>query len=374
MHLCHIVPSLESRQGGTSVSVPQLAAALARLENKVELFTTGPGRGEAHSEGNPRIETFHRDWPQRVCPSAGLRRRLEQCDAAIIHHHSLWLRTLHYAHHRAHASGAKLVVSPRGMMNRWAWQHRFWRKQIARALIHPGALGAVAGWHATSEEEATEIKALGFRQPVCVAPNGVNTPAVADRAKELEHWRTKCPAIGTRPVALFYSRFHQKKRVLELIDLWLERAPRDWLLLLVGIAQDYTPETLEQYVQRASGAGRVQVFSGEDQPPPYAVASLFLLPSHSENFGLVIAEAMAHGVPALVTDGTPWLEINRDGRGWCVPWDAYGDALQSATAESREQLQARGARARDWVLAEFSWENSARRLAEFYLTLQEATP
>jgi glycosyltransferase involved in cell wall biosynthesis len=374
MKIAQIVPSLEAHQGGTSVSVPQLAGALAGLDHAVELFTTGPAAAEIQTEGNLRIETFRRDWPQRICPSAGLRLRLERTDAEIIHHHSLWLRTLHYAHRRAGRSGAKLVVSPRGMMNTWAWQHRRWRKQIARALIHPGALGAVDGWHATSTEEAADIKAHGFNQPICVAPNGVNAPDVSARARDTAHWLARCPEAGSRPVALFYSRFHQKKRVLELIDLWLERAPPDWLLLLVGIAQDYTPETLEQYILRASGSGRIKVFSGEDQPPPYALASLFLLPSHSENFGLVIAEAMAHGVPALVTDGTPWNEINRDERGWCVAWSAYGDALQSATAEPHERLRERGERARQWVVAEFSWQRSARLLADFYRSLKEVAP
>lgn len=366
MKIAQIVPSLELRQGGTSVSVPRLASALAGLGHDVELLATEPGQGSATTEGTLRIETFHRDWPQRVCPSAGLRARVGRSEAEIIHHHSLWLRTLHYAHKRAAATGAKLVLSPRGMMNTWAWNHHPWRKQLARALIHPGALGAVDGWHATSDEEAADIRTLGFKQPVCVAPNGVVAPELAKKVRDAEYWLATCPAVGTRPVALFYSRFHQKKRVLELIDLWLKEAPREWLLLLVGIPQEYTPAMIDRYVLHASGAGRVMTYSGEDRPPPYGVASLFLLPSHSENFGLVIAEAMAYGVPALVTDGTPWSGINEAGRGWCVPWEAYGEALRGATAETHDQLRARGARARDWVVAEFSWEKSARDLEAFY--------
>lgn len=369
MKILQIVPSLEPHQGGPSVSVPQLAGALARRGETVTLLATAPRQETTREEGSLHIEIFPRDWPQRLCPSPKLRRRLAKVDAEIVHHHSLWLRTLHYAHQRARQPGTKLVVSPRGMMNAWAWRHRFWRKFFARTLIHPGALRSVDGWHATSEEEATDIRRLGFAQPICVAPNGVNAPDPADRARAAAHWLAKCPAVGERPVALFYSRFHQKKRVLELIDLWLECAPRDWLLLLVGIPQEYTPEMLELYVQRASGSGRVRAFSGENEPPPYAVASLFLLPSHSENFGLAIAEAMAHGVPALVTDGTPWREINTDDRGWCVSWSDYASTLRAATAATPEQLRRRGARARDWVVAEYAWEKSAETLAEFYRTL-----
>jgi glycosyltransferase involved in cell wall biosynthesis len=257
------------------------------------------------------------------------------------------------------------------MMGTWAWRHRGWRKKFARSFIHPGALESVDGWHATSAEEAHDIRELGFEQPVCVAPNAVDAPSDADQIAAATHWNTACPEIAKRPVALFYSRFHQKKRVIELIDLWLERAPRDWLLLLVGIPQDYTPEALDAYVTRMSGAGRVRAFAGVGRPPPYAIASIFLLPSHNENFGLVIAEALAHGVPALVTDTTPWRALNTDNRGWCVPWSEYGDTLLGALGEGPQRLRERGRRGREWVLREFSWDKSARDLAMFYQRLLE---
>ena len=370
MKLCEIVPSLEEQYGGPSRSVLALANALARNGHAVELLATEPGPGSERTEGRLRTRIFHRDWPQRLCPSAGMRAALRSTDAAIIHHHSLWLRTLHYAHRAARQHRAAMVLSPRGMMSGWAWGHRGWRKKIARAIIHPGALEAVDGWHVTSVEEEREIRALGFKQPACVAPNGVEAPSVAELSQAAIHWTKVCPAVGKQPVALFYSRFHRKKRVLELIDLWLERGPRDWLLLLVGIPQDYTPELLTRYVQRNSGAGRVQIFNGMNQPPPYAVASLFVLPSHNENFGLVIADAMAHGLPVLVTDTTPWSAINTDQRGWCVPWQEFPAALAAATAEDRWQLRDRGVRAQAWVLREFSWDKSAQTLGGFYAQLK----
>ena len=371
MRLTQIVPSLEPHYGGPSRSVLALSSALARAGHAVDLLATVPGPGASHHEGVLRVRNFHRDWPPRLCASTALRDALRTGDADVIHHHALWLRTLHYAHRAASARGAPLVLSPRGMMSRWAWRHRDWRKKFARAFIHPGAFAAVAGWHATSDEEAAEIRALGFTQPVCVAPNGVDAPDPAATARAAAHWKTVCPAVAQRPVALFYSRFHRKKRVIELIDLWLEHGPRDWLLLLVGLPQDYSAPLLEDYVMRQSGAGRVRAFDGTGQPAPYAVASLFLLPSHNENFGLVVAEAMAHGVPALVTDTTPWRAINQDDRGWCVPWADYATALTSATAESPVVLRARGARARAWAVREFSWDRSARDLATFYAQLTD---
>lgn len=236
--------------------------------------------------------------------------------------------------------------------------------------MHPGAFEAVCGWHATSEEEAIEIRSLGFRQPVCIAPNGVEIPSASERELAVDHWRAACPEIENRPVALFYSRFHQKKRVLQLIDTWVEKAPKEWLLLLVGIPDEYTPHGLEHYAERLSAKSRIRAFSGLGRPAPYAVASLFVLPSHSENFGLVIAEAMSHGVPPLVTDTTPWREVSRLEMGWCVQWEQFGKALEEATTDRPERLRARGALAQTWVLKNYSWDRSAKLLADFYASLK----
>jgi glycosyltransferase involved in cell wall biosynthesis len=371
---CHIVPSLESRHGGPSKSVLGLATALAQRGDTVELLTTDPGAEGLRSVGNLIIRTFHRDWPVSVCASAGLRSYLRNVKADVVHHHSIWLRTLHYAHQAARRSGASLVVSPRGMMDPWAWHHHSRKKALARALIHPGAFEAVDGWHATSNAEADDLRALGFRQPVCIAPNGVAAPTSGDLAAARSYWHKMEPSTASRPVALFYSRFHQKKRLLELVDLWLDLGPRDWLLLVVGIPEDYSPREIEEYVLRAGQAGRVRAYDGTGHPAPYAVASLFLLPSHGENFGLSIAEALASGVPAIVTDTTPWSGLNRTGAGWCVPWPEFGSAICAATSEGIECLKNRGATGREWVLREFSWKHSAGILSEFYAGLRSGAP
>ena len=372
MRLAQVTPSLEERHGGPSKSIRLLSASLARLGHDVTLFTTGPVVPSAE-DGGLRVESHARGRPQSLCASPGLRARLLGFEADVFHHHSIWLRTLHYARLAASRRASPLVLSPRGMMSRWAWRHHSLRKALAGRFVHPGAFASVAGWHATSEAEADDIRALGFTQPVCVAPNGVGAPPPGEAEAAALHWHAACPAAVNRPVALFYSRFHRKKRVLELIDAWLRHAPADWLLLLVGIPQEYTVSSLESYVLRASGSGRVRVFDGVGRPPPYAIASLFVLPSHSENFGLAIAEALASGVPALVTDATPWRELGSNG-GWCVPWEDFPEALRGATAEGPARLRERGARARDWVLREYSWERPARILAGFYAQLKGQTP
>jgi glycosyltransferase involved in cell wall biosynthesis len=366
---CQIVPSIEVRHGGPSKSVRSLAAAIGRNGGEVELLATEPGPGWQETEGPVSVRVFHRNWPEAVCASSSMRSYLSNSRADVYHHHSIWLRTLHYSHKAARRAKAPLVVSPRGMMDKWAWNHHAKRKAFARALIHPGALEAVDGWHATSASEEADIRSLGFKQPVCVAPNAVAEPAREAGVSAAKHWLDVCPSLAKGRVAVFYSRFHQKKRLLELIDAWLANAAAGWTLLVVGIEEQYTARMIDDYVLRAGGAGRVRAYDGTRHPPPYSIASLYLLPSHGENFGLSIAEALSHGIPALVTDSTPWAELNRNGAGWCVPWAEYATTLAAATAESGESLRLRGAIAKEWVLREFSWDRSARRLIEFYSEL-----
>jgi glycosyltransferase involved in cell wall biosynthesis len=240
------------------------------------------------------------------------------------------------------------------MMSGWAYAHRRWRKALAEHLVHPGAFAAAAGWHATSPEEADDIRKLGFKQPVCVSPNGVALPADADLAAARAAWFELCPAARTRPVALFYSRYHRKKRVRELIDLWLSAPRGDWLLLIAGVAEDYTAAELTAAVAAADGADRIAVFDGAGRPHPYAVASLFVLP------------ALAAGVPALVTDTTPWTGLAANGAGWCVPWEKFGETLAAALAVRPAEREAMGRRGREWAARDFSWERAARLLGEFY--------
>jgi len=372
MKLIHVVPSLETRHGGPSKSVHELAAACAALGHETELLSTTPGSAETHEAGQLKVRVFRRGWPAKLCPSAGLRNALSDGRAEIIHHHSIWLRTLHYAHQASRGSRAKLVISPRGMMSPWAWNHHRARKRLAGAFLHPGALAAATGWHATSPAEADDIRRLGFRQPVCLAPNGVTLPSAESLIGAGAAWRTLCPATVNRPVALFYSRFHRKKRLRELFNLWVAAPRGDWLLLIAGVPEEYSVAEVQGWINAAGATDRVAVADGAGLPPPYAVASLFLLPSHSENFGLVIAEAMAAGVPAVVTDETPWGALNTDGRGWCVPWADFNRSLQTALAEGPSRLAERGLRARRWVLQEYSWEKSAHALVEFYRQLQES--
>jgi glycosyltransferase involved in cell wall biosynthesis len=119
------------------------------------------------------------------------------------------------------------------------------------------------------------------------------------------------------------------------------------------------------------GVRRVTFFGpafGLDKTRQYQQADLFVLPTHSENFGLVVAEALAHGVPAIVTKGAPWSGLETRECGWWIEQgvDALADCLQSALELPPEQLRDKGRRGRLWIEQEFSWDHVGRMMLETY--------
>ncbi len=377
----HVLPSIDPSHGGPSRTVPALAAAQAALGAKVVLATLTPP--DPSVLGQWAFNRVH--FPPAPGPagsvfaaSAGLAAFLRATPARAIHAHGLWQRPLHHAALAAARQNVPLVVAPRGMLEPWALAHHTWKKRLAALAIHPRALAALAGWHATSTQEADHFDPLPAwlrapaGRPVCVAPNGIDAPAASAAAPARAAWLAAYPELRDTRVALFYGRLHRKKRVAELISLWRSRPRPGWTLLVAGIPGDYTVADLDALASASPGsvAAPVVVADGASLPQPYALSDLFLLPSHSENFGQAVAEALAAGVPALVTDTLPWRELDTVSAGRCVPWADYPAALDALLVLARPALASLGAAGRSWVLDHFTWTASARRLLAFYPALR----
>lgn len=371
MKVIHNITRIAARDGGPALSVPSLANAQKQAGHDV-IITTADKEGTFASPSDQiaEVHSFERGFPEFIGRSGQLSNWLTTTEAEVIHHHALWHRTLRYAHAKCHQDHIRLVLSPRGMMMPWALKHRSWRKILARRLIHPGALESVNGWHATSSQEADAIRAQGFTQPICVAPNGVRIPTLEQDEIAIDHWTKREPAIKTHRVALFYSRFHAKKRVIECIDAWSQQASDDWILLMVGIPDQFSVAELNDYVLKSGCGGHIRIFDGTHCPPPYAVANLLLLPSHSENFGMVVAEALANRIPAIVAEGSPWEKLPANNCGWHVAWEKYPQTLQHALRLSSEELQQLGQNGRAWMISDFGWSQTAATLLRFYATIK----
>lgn len=367
-NVIHIVASLNPTQGGPSQSVLALACAQAEAGARVALASLDY-HPASRPTGDLTLKIVPGNFPRLIACSRELRHFLQSTPATVVHHHGLWLRTLHYAHAAARRHKAALVISPRGMLEPWARQHHGLRKKFARHFIHPGAIEAASGWHATSAAEATNFVDASASRPVCIAPNGIHAPTDKWLEQARQAWYAIAPELAGKQVALFYGRFHPKKRLRELIQIWASKARPGWTLLIAGIPEYYSVDTLRNYAAKIGAAKSVRVETGINRPHPYAIASLFVLPSHSENFGQTVVESLAARVPALVTDSTPWSMLNQKDAGWCVPWSKYPATLDQALSLSPEALNEIGDRGRTYAIDHYNWSAVAKRVLDFYQTL-----
>lgn len=377
----HVVASINRRTGGPAVSVPGLAAGLRRCGVAAEIAALDlPGTGAVVRA--PSVP-LHLVRPGRVaCALRGFsldfHRRLTvlaQRPWALVHNHGLWMGPNMEARRLARRIGVALVISPRGMLEPWSLQHHAARKRLAWHLFEHANLRAAHAFHATSDQEADSIRAVGLRQPIAVIPNGVAIPR-SITAGEREQFTRQFPALHDRRVLLFLSRLHPKKGLDELLRVWQRLGPEHpgWCLVIAGEAAPGSEGIYERQA-RDLGLGDSVLFAGHLEGAckraALARAHLFVLPSHSENFGMAIAEALAAGCPAIATRATPWQALEHESAGWWIDsgTSALETALRHALALPREDLAARGVRGRAYVRRELSWLSVAERMAAFYEAL-----
>lgn len=361
--MLHTIARVATADGGPSRTVVALCRALAAEGVRVELLT---GSVEDADLGVPvrvagTVRRWGREQPPRGRFAALVGVRLAEGGFGIVHDHGIWLTSNRAAAEAARRARAPRIVSPRGMLSEWALAWRGRRKRAAWLLFQRRDLSSADALHATSDLEAREIRAAGLEAPIAVVPNGVDLPATGE-----------LPPGGARPRrVLFLSRIHPKKGLSDLIDAWGTARPAGWELLIAGPDEGGHRAEIEARA-RALGPDASVRFQG---PVPdagkwdlYRTADVFVLPSRSENFGVVVAEALACGVPAIATRAAPWEALNERSCGW---WTDAGveplvRALAEATGLGDEERRAMGARGRRLVEERFGWPAVARRMLAVY--------
>ncbi|MEJ0067079.1 MAG: glycosyltransferase, partial [Caulobacteraceae bacterium] len=312
----HIIAGLDPRHGGPSYSVPRLCEALRELNVEARIITV---RGTDPPE-DPFVTSYAQDFAsipllRSLRLSLGLARAIRGAalKSDLIHVHGLWLMPNVSAGRAAAAVGGPLIVSPRGMLGREALAFSSGRKRLFWNWLQGPAYANAAVWHATSAAEAVDIRAFGIRAPIAIVPNGIDLP--------LDDEPSLRPEGGLRTI-LYLGRIHPKKGLPNLIAAWGRLAAErpDWALCIVGPDEGGHRAELEQMAARL-GALRVcfggPVY-GAEKAKVLREADLFVLPTRNENFGLAVAEALAAGIPAIVSRGAPWSGLETERCGWWV--------------------------------------------------------
>lgn len=277
---------------------------------------------------------------------------------SVLHTHGLWLTPNISPARIARRHKVPLVVSPRGMLGEAALSFSATRKRIVWSVAQRRALETAACFHATSDAEAEDIRRMGLTAPVAVIPNGIDIPR-------------RDPVPGARTI-LHLGRLHPKKGIDRLITAWARLVERhgDWRLRIVGPSEIGHRDALERQVAEQC-VPRVEfqdALYGDEKWDAYANAGVFVLPTLHENFGMVVAEALAAGVPVISTRGAPWQGLETERCGWWVDHgvEALAVALDAALSLPDAERTAMGARGRAWMERDFGWGGIAACMAEAY--------
>lgn len=260
------------------------------------------------------------------------------------------------------AFGKPVVWSPRGALQRWQASTRPWLKAswdaICRSLIDPDRTVI----HATSEEEAEATRRRMSRSRIEIVPNGVDLP-------ELPESRPWVPGGELR--LLYLGRLHPIKGIENLLRALASLDDMSVSLRICGAGKSTYVESLRALVQALSLQGRV-TFVGEiaadEKSAAFQSADICVVPSFTENFGMVVAESLAHAVPVIAARGTPWADLEQRG---CGVWvDNTPAALAGAIGRMKEQnLRVMGQRGRAWMAECFDWNAIAGRMHDCYVSL-----
>lgn len=354
----HVVPDLRRQAGGIAATVPALAEAL-RAEGIDSRFLT-----LAHDADFSGRELTVCAAPGEFRRPGQLKRMVDDAfsclpSGAVLHSHGLWTVLNHVALRAAVRAQLPTVLSVHGMLLPWARHHKKLRKDAAWMLYQRRDLLRADRIHVTSQEEGVIVARIAGDAAVTKIPFGVDLPAVAP------------PSAGEGGTLLFLGRLHPVKNLEALVRAFAEVAPKGWKLRIAGPDEGGHRATLEALVQTLGAEGYVSFAGpvyGVEKTRELAAAHALVLPSFTENFGAVVAEALAMGRPVIASRGTPWQTVEEARCGWWVAPDreGLGRAIADLAQKSPATLAEMGARGRGLVASAYSWDRVAIDMAKLY--------
>jgi glycosyltransferase involved in cell wall biosynthesis len=331
MRILHVIPILDPRAGGPPLICSKLAIAQARLGHHVSILTYAPntpgGRERIAAENGAGLDqvTIHGlpavDWAERALglrARAAARRLVPTVDA--VHLHGVWEPQLLHAAAVARRHGKPYLVLLNGMLMPWAMRRghlkkRFalrlgWRRMLAGGVLQFG-----------SDDEASAARSMGFDAPGVVIPNGAFPEDYVD-LPPAGTFRAAHPELGNDPFVLFVGRLHEQKGIDLLLAAFAIVARRRSDARLVIAGPDYG-SPLPPLGDRVVAVGPVY---GRDKLAALADAACFCLPSRHEGFSLAVLEALACGVPVVISTECHFPEVAMAGAGIVTPLDAAANA------------------------------------------------
>lgn len=382
LKVLHVTASMAPEWGGPPVTVAGLTAALERYGVHSEIVTTtGLGVG-THLLPTPHVvaHPFPTEFPACIWPaySRKLARFLEHATAGfdVIHIHEIWHYPGYVASSVARRHDIPYVVSLHGELDERRLRHKWFKKWMYRKLFLAHILRSADALHAVAQKEQTHIARLGYKVPMFVSPNGISLDQLDDFTfPETSGFLGKYPQLIGKRVVLFLGRIHSLKGLDVLARSFIRIASRfgDVTLLIAGQDQDGTRDKVEGILRTAGMLDRVLftgMLTGSDKLAACACADLFVLSSYSEGFSIAVIEALAAGLPVVISEQCNFPEVAEAGAGFVVPAEDEPVVRAISALLSDIDLSAcMGRNGRRLVMERYTWPAIAESTADCYRTL-----
>lgn len=392
MKILHIIPSISPLRGGPSQAVLEMVWALRQQGVEAAIATTNDDGEHQLDVPLNRLVDYpidaqdpHKTVPVRFFPrfspninavrefsissalTAWLWQNIAKYDC--LHIHAIFSYASTMAMTIARSRHIPYVIRPLGQLCHWSLQQSQRKKHYYLQLIERENLQQAQAIHFTALQEQQEAATLGLNTPSFILPHGLNMPQpVTEPKAQLQEW------LGlptNQPILLFFSRLHPKKGIEALISGLGRLTEQPFQLVIAGQGEAAYEQQIQQQLAVNNLSDRshlVGFVTGERKQILLQGSDLFALPSHSENFGIAVLEAMAAGLPSLITPDVGLAPIvAQHGLGWVVDQDpaAIAGAL-SGFFQQPESAKAMGRRATAIARSQFTWAQVAQQLIDQY--------
>jgi glycosyltransferase involved in cell wall biosynthesis len=374
MRVLHVIPSVAERSGGPATAIIPMCRALK--QEGVEVLLVSTNAGMDHDEG----VSEYKGIPAKFFPtqmgesfkysrplSSWLSSNIERFDVA--HIHAVFNHSSIAAAHVCRRAGVPYVVRPLGTLEPWSMTQKSIRKRVFWQISGKGMLRRAAAIHYTTQaEKLSTERLLGLNHGKVIALGIEANSATSVTDAKLEQY---FPELANKPYALVMSRLHPKKGLDVLIDAFLSLVQvqkfAHWRLVIAGDGPADHVLKLKAIAGSSSQIHFTGWLDGEKKDAVLGRASLLALPSHQENFGLCVMEALSRSVPVLVSPHVNLAEeIVLANAGWIATVDK--DALMSRLAEalSDDDERRRRGQAGKQLSQKYSWTTTAKNLLDLY--------
>ena len=390
MKLLHVIPSLAKVKGGPTQILPEIVKVLRDKGCDAEIVTTNDNGSELLDVPLyerveyeqvpvwflPRIFLPMKDFIFSTALTRWLQQHVKNYD--LVHTHYLFSYAPTCAALVAQWEKIPYIVTPHGMLSPWALHHKRLKKQLYTPLERRNLNQAVA-IHCTTAAESRDVRNFQVQTPSFVVPFGVHPPIYQAQAKQKLRQLYNIPP--QRPIVLFFSRLHPKKRPDLLLKALSKLAAldQDFHLILAGSGETDYLTNLINLVSSLNLAERTTLpgfVTGLDKELLLQGSDLFVLPSFSENFGVAVVEAMAAGLPAIITpDVQIASDIAQAKAGLVVEGeiDALALAIQELLVSPHRRFEL-GENGKRLVSRCYSWNAIATQLSRVYDSIVSQKP